>query len=452
MAITSLRVITMKIKQISLLFLAFALGTNLIANERLGMFVDIKRFFDAAKNTTFVIDYQVPYKNLMFLSRDNAYFAELKVNITIANADSVLITKEFVNDIGVTRKYDLSSSNKSYLDRIALTLAQSGFFLTIEFEDLNTNKSYVWSYVNQQLDPTDRLSDLELLTDVTKETESFSQKFKRGNEIHKPEMSGLVSRNIQDSVYFYCEAYDVAKDSTKAVLTIRKDDLVHMISSQNLNQTGSVIPILVPVNIKNLEPGKYSITMDLVEDDKVFVRASEFIITEQMEELYFLFTDEDDEFQLIRYIASPMSAASWKTMSKDTKRRYISNFWLSLAAQINQTPEDVLKVYKQRVDYANARFSHFDKGWKSDMGRIYIRNGHPSDIDEDTTTDDTRFVRKDFQIWKYSGRSKSVYLFVDIPMNGNYKLVYASNDEQESTYPNWRRYLGNDFDDKRLDN
>jgi len=452
METTSLRVIIMKTKQVALLFLVFVWGTKLIANERLGMFVDIKRFFDEGRNTTFVIDYQVPYKNLMFMSRDNAYFAELKVNITIANADSILITKEFINDIGVTRKYDVASSNKSYLDRISLTLAQSGFYLTIEFEDINTSKSYAWSYVNQQLEPGDRVSDLELLTEVFQDNGSFSQKFKRGREIHKPEVSGLVSRNLQDSIYFYCEAYDVAKETTQAVLTIRKDDLVHLISSLNLNQTGSIIPILVPVNIKNLEPGKYSVTIDLMEDDKVFVRASEFIITEQKEELYFMFTDEDDEFQLIRYIASPMSTANWKSMSKDAKRRYISNFWLSLAAQVNQTPEDVMKVYKQRVDYANARFSHFEKGWKSDMGRIYIRNGHPSDIDEDTTTDDTRFVRKDFQIWKYSGRSKSVYLFVDIPMNGNYKLVYASNDEQESTYPNWRRYLGNDFDDKRLDN
>lgn len=442
----------MKIKQLMLLYLAFALSANLMANERLGMFVDIKRFFDPAKNTTFVIDYQVPYKNLMFLSRDNAYYAELKVKISIANADSVLITKEFINDIGVSRKYDVASSNKSYLDRISLTLAQSGFILTIDFEDMNTNKSYVWTYVNQQLDPKDRLSDIELVTEMSADTLSFSQKFKRDKEIHKPEASGLVSRNLQDSVFFYCEAYDVVNPNAKAVLSIRKDDLTHQIMSQNLNKTGIIVPIIFPVNINNLEQGKYSVTIDLMEADDVFVRASDFIITEQKEDLFFLFTNEDDEYQLIRYIAGTMSSSNWKNMSQDAKRRYISNFWLSLAAQVNQTPEFVLNIYKQRVDYANARFSHFEKGWKSDMGRIYIRNGQPSDIEEDTTTDDTRFVRKDFQIWKYSGGNKAVYLFVDIPMNGNYKLVYADNDEQESTYPNWRRYLGNDFDETRLNN
>jgi GWxTD domain-containing protein len=139
-------------------------------------------------------------------------------------------------------------------------------------------------------------------------------------------------------------------------------------------------------------------------------------------------------------------------MTKEAKRRYISSFWSAMAAQLNQPTEDIIQSYKQRVDYTNAKYSHFEKGWKSDMGRIYIRNGPPSDVEEDTTSDEKRFVPKDYQIWKYSGRVNAVYIFVDIPMNGNFKLVYARNDEQESTLPNWRRYLGTDFDESSLEN
>ena len=90
------------------------------------------------------------------------------------------------------------------------------------------------------------------------------------------------------------------------------------------------------------------------------------------------------------------------------------------------------------------------------MGRIYIRNGSPSDIEGDveslTSSDETRYVRKDYQIWKYSGLNKGVYLFVDNQFSGNFKLVYVSNDERESTFPDWRKYLGNDFDETRLEN
>jgi len=139
-------------------------------------------------------------------------------------------------------------------------------------------------------------------------------------------------------------------------------------------------------------------------------------------------------------------------MSKEAKRRYITNFWTEMAATRNQSIEAVLKTYNDRLNYCNARFSHFEKGWKSDMGRIYLRNGPPSDIETDTSSDETRFVRKDYQIWKYYGAFKAVYVFVDIPMNGNYKLIYSKNDEQESTFPDWRKYLGTDFDESRLEN
>lgn len=442
----------MKTKSLFLLSLALIIYTNLAASERLGMFIDVKRYFDEAKNTTYVIDYQVPYKNMMFLQRDNSYFAELKVVISIANADSVIVTKEFINNIGVTRKYDVTSSNKSYLDRITLTLAMPGFSLQVDFEDLNADKSYSWSYFNEQLNPSDKLSDIELLTTVSSDTLSFSQKFRRNNMIHIPDASRLISKELHDSIYFYCEAYEIEDESARAVMTIKKEDTTYQIVSLKLEKSDAGQPLLFPINISNLESGRCSATIDLYDPEKVFSRETVYFITEQTETLYFLFTDAEDEYQLLRYFVNVVSSTNWRTMSKEAKRRYISNVWASVAAQLNQTVEDVLKTYKQRVDYANARFSHFERGWKSDMGRVYIRNGPPSDIDEDTTSDETRFVRKDFQIWKYTGRNRAVYVFVDIPMNGNYKLVYASNDEQESTYPNWRRYLGTDFDENRLDN
>jgi len=73
-------------------------------------------------------------------------------------------------------------------------------------------------------------------------------------------------------------------------------------------------------------------------------------------------------------------------------------------------------------------------------------------VDKDTTSDETRYVRKDYQIWKYRGRINAVYVFVDIQMNGNYKLIYVQNDDMESSHPDYRRYLGDDFDTSKLYN
>jgi Zn/Cd-binding protein ZinT len=123
-----------------------------------------------------------------------------------------------------------------------------------------------------------------------------------------------------------------------------------------------------------------------------------------------------------------------------------------MAYSTNRSVQSIMDLVQKRIDYANRNFSHFKQGWTSDMGRIYIRNGAPDDIQRDTSSDESRFVRKDYQIWKYASGKKPVYLFIDIQMNGNYRLIYVENDELEASNPDWMRYVGADFDTSKLDN
>ncbi|HQQ68464.1 MAG TPA: GWxTD domain-containing protein, partial [Candidatus Cloacimonadota bacterium] len=136
----------------------------------------------------------------------------------------------------------------------------------------------------------------------------------------------------------------------------------------------------------------------------------------------------------------------------DTKRRYLSQKWKALAGAGNMNTQTMLDQISERVDYANYYYSHFERGWTSDMGRIHIRRGKPDDIEVGTSSDEARFVRKDYQIWKYQGRQKAVYLFLDIQMNGNYRLIYVEGDQRESSNPDYLYYLGDDFDTRKLYN
>jgi GWxTD domain-containing protein len=448
--------VMMKIRFVLSLLLLSCCILNLIAAEKLGMFIEVKRYLDEKYNTKYDIDYQVPYKNLMFQTRGNTFYAELKVIVSIANADSVLMTKEFTNNIGVTRKYDVTTSSKSYLDRISLTLAKPGYILNLSFTDINSGKTFEWSYTTEQLSLEDKLSDMELLSAVTADTLSYSNKFLRNGLYYVPEPSGLVSRELHDSIFFYCEAYGIKSSNARAVLTLLRGETPVLIKTYNFTRTSGIQRLLYPVAISALDIGSYNAVIELSDNESIYSRSYELVITEQTEQMYFIFADLEDDYQLLKYISVQKNANNWKTMSKEAKRRYISSFWAGLAAMNNQSPETLLKKYKDRVDYSNSHFSHFSKGWISDMGRIYIRNGSPTDTEGDveslTSSDDTKFVRKDYQIWKYSGHNKAVYLFVDVQMNGNFKLVYARNDEQESTYPDWRKYLGSDFDESVLEN
>jgi GWxTD domain-containing protein len=450
MEITKLWMSIMKTKlMIALLLLV---GLNLFAAEKLGMFIEVKRFLNEKKNTTFDIDYQVPYRNLKFesLPKDKKHiFADLDVKILISNQDSVIIKKDFSNNIGVSNSYDVTSTNKSYLDRISLTLAKPGMSIKILFNDVKGDKSYEWDSKLELLKTTDKLSDVEILNSISPDTTLYSQKFIQDGMSYIPEPSGLVSKDIQDSMYLYCEAY-AKYDESKVVLTILKDTETILIQSNVLQKGMITNHLLYPINLSALDTGKYHGTIELTDQEGIFTKAYEFILTEQTERLYFIFTESDDEYQLLKYIGNVKPLTSWKSMSKEAKRRYISQFWVTMASQRNQSVEEILKIYRDRVEYSNNKFSHFEKGWKTDRGRIYIRNGMPADITDDSTQD-TRFVKKDYEVWKYTTNNHPAYIFVDIAMNGNYKLVYAKNDEQESTNPDWRKYMGNDFDETTLE-
>jgi len=163
------------------------------------------------------------------------------------------------------------------------------------------------------------------------------------------------------------------------------------------------------------------------------------------------FEDIEDEYNLMRYFMVGV-APNWSSMDSDSKNRYVNNFWQNMAAKSQMSEDDIMKLVDDRVKYANKNYSSLRAGWTSDMGRIYIRNGAPADIETGTSSDDTRFVRKDYQIWKYNSGTKPVYLFIDIQMNNNYRLYYVKGDTMENSNPDYKSYLGNEFDDSLLRN
>ncbi|MDD3283273.1 MAG: GWxTD domain-containing protein, partial [Candidatus Cloacimonetes bacterium] len=165
-----------------------------------------------------------------------------------------------------------------------------------------------------------------------------------------------------------------------------------------------------------------------------------------------LFPDPEDEYGLMRYFMASRTPANLDSMNEEAKHRHITNFWKSMALSTGMSEQNIIDLVHERVEHSNRYYSSLKPGWTTDMGRIYIRNGAPSDIERGTSSDESRFVRKDYQIWKYSSGNRAVYVFIDIQMNNNYRLIYASGDDMEQSNPDWMRFLGSDFDSSLLRN
>ncbi|MDY0128056.1 MAG: GWxTD domain-containing protein, partial [Candidatus Cloacimonadaceae bacterium] len=202
----------------------------------------------------------------------------------------------------------------------------------------------------------------------------------------------------------------------------------------------------------DLEAGKYQGTVSLQAGDILQSRDFEFVLSEDKETMLSLFLDPDDEYRLMRYFMTSRALSNWDSLTIEAKRRYITNFWRNMALSTQNSEQGIMDLVHERIEHANRHYSSQIPGWMSDMGRIYIRNGAPAEIEKDQTSDDTRFVRKDYQIWKYRSGNRPVYVFIDQQMNNNFRLIYVLNDDMEISNPDWLGLIGRNFDESLLRN
>ncbi|HPT72091.1 MAG TPA: GWxTD domain-containing protein [Candidatus Cloacimonadota bacterium] len=418
--------------------------------------VDISRFLDEKRHTRFEINYQVKYSNLSFENVNKNYFASLNVKVEVLKADSIVTQKSFTNRIGVSNLNDAGSDQKSFMDKISLVLNGSSYKIRLTFTDSKTLDSKTWTHELIGLPPSSMISDIELSKAIVPaDTTRFLEKFKRDGRVYVDEPSHVFYPVKQDSLYLFAQLYSLSTSDDKTYpyeieFRVIKDKTV--VRKWNIKDVASLSTANITrgISIKNLEYGLYDLDIEVNSGLRNSKASTFFVLGEIKEELISILPNIDDEIRLIRYYAPSSKVGNVETLTQDAKKRMVNQLWYSIAAENGMDVESWTDQVKQRISYANRTFSHFKPGWETDMGRIYLRYGAPDDIRKEVTSDDTKFVQKDFQIWKYS-TSDRIYVFIDIQMNGNFKMIYAKNDDQERSQPNWQSYLGSDYDEDELE-
>lgn len=432
-----------------------AITISLAASERLNMYLEYNRFLNHEGKTILLIDYQIPYRSLLFLAHSGAYFAEVAVDIQIANQDSVVYTRSITDNIGISSKYDADSNIKSYLNRISLLMAEKSYNIKFSARDVNADRVFDWEFEVESLAEDTRLSDLELNSRVYADSSALLEKFRRQQIVYEPIPAIIFNRKYHQYVHLYLELYTPAAElgeSQLLLLTLEQDGKIIMDEYFDSIPEKTTESITLKIPLDQLKAGKFEGTVSVQASEIRQSRSFDFVLTEESETMYSLFPDPDDEFLLMRYFAGSNLPSNWTAMSDDSKRRHINNFWRNMAMSSRMDIDQIMDLIHERIEYSNKHFSSLKPGWTTDMGRIYIRNGAPSDIETGTTSDDTRFVRKDYQVWKYPSGLKPVYVFIDQQMNNNFRLIYVANDDMELSNPDWLRFLGSDFDQSLLRN
>jgi GWxTD domain-containing protein len=268
---------------------------------------------------------------------------------------------------------------------------------------------------------------------------------------------------LRATAYYLLEAYS-AREAT-GTLTIKVVDS----AGKALTATAGT-PVTVPagggvlkgqLDLSGLPPGRYTMAASLqlggqlVERSAVFAMAGldETLAKDVARREASKGTDEGyfeamDETQLntakepLSLIAESGELSKYsKDLSLRAKRRFLAEFW----QKRDQTPATTVNETRQRfydaVAYAERTYGEKGRaampGWKTDRGRIYVRNGAPEEVLQRPQAGRA----PPYEVWRFRSPKDRYYVFLDRANGlGNYQLIY-SNDLKENGQPNWQELL-----------
>jgi GWxTD domain-containing protein len=141
------------------------------------------------------------------------------------------------------------------------------------------------------------------------------------------------------------------------------------------------------------------------------------------------------------YLMASDEVGIYSSLTLEGKRSFLRRFWLKRDPTSGTPRNEAQESFYSRIAEANRRYreggSAAIPGWRTDRGRIFIKNGAPQEIMQRPQAGNTL----PYEVWKYSQGRLLKYVFMDLTQFGNYALIWT-DDRREPSRPNWQSLLG----------
>ena len=151
-------------------------------------------------------------------------------------------------------------------------------------------------------------------------------------------------------------------------------------------------------------PGMYHFQVDLKQPDGLTVY--------NFGETYPRVTTTGDMIGPLAYLSSSVDFN--ELIQQTNKKLAVDNFWLQSAGNVSKARE-MIRIYYNRVFFANYYFSSYKEGWKTDRGMMFVIYGPPNKLTKVNGTETWTYFRK-------KGREPLRFTF------SRYATPYSDND------------------------
>jgi GWxTD domain-containing protein len=286
--------------------------------------------------------------------------------------------------------------------------------------------------------------------------------FRAGNSLVVAAARVLLTP-LQPKVYYLLEAYG-NREQTGTMSVAVKDSSGKVTTKTpevpaNVAAGGSVLQ--GQLDLTGLPAGNYTMVATVKLGDQVVERSAELTMAPLATTLardtarraalrvsdagYFdqMPAEELDKAEApLIYLAEPRELSVWSDkLSVEAKRKFLTEFWQKRDPTPGTDENERREQFYAAIDYANRTFREGGRnpvsGWRSDRGRIYIKNGTPDQV----LRREREGRAPPYEVWSYAKGKGYYYIFADRSGFGAFSLL-ASNDLKEPGVPGWGDVLG----------
>ncbi len=460
------------LKVILILFISIFITNTLKAQTELALNVDTACYpeSDNPHQTLLEVYYTFPRHQLRFIPKgDSLYEAAMDITMRLDSiaGDSI----DEVSWRGITSIRDLKELNNEeykFFDTVPAYVDPGDYYLTVGINDVNSG---VNGRIKKRISIPDfsgdgiKLSQIELAYTLNPDTSNVPSA--KDGTLVIPNASRVVIPE-ENFLFFYAELHNMAY-SPDTIGKFRVDvkvlddagNLYRNFYSKTFTKPGSTAVISNGINPYPLPDGFYKLqitatdleTRDEVSRTKRFrvKHSGYYAVNPLVRKLYSKHPEaerikDEKDAKLVRkeilYIASPEELKIYGELNIEGKNNFMKKFWRDRDPDTTNGYNEFEVQHYARLDFANKAFASrsYSEGWATDMGRVFILYGPPSQRETHPLEIDTR----PYEVWYYYNipdqPGERIFVFVDFQGQGDYRLFH-SNVKGEKYEKDWQEKL-----------
>ncbi len=382
---------------------------------------DIVSFKDDTTNATRLTLYtRISHNKISFVKRDSIFYGFYETHIAFIDKNGRLAYEAVFTDTIRTTDYQRTIAKDIFhSNSFTFTLAPNTYTAQIKITDLESRREYQETRTVTVKNFARIGVHLSTVMLVLTRFDSLTGKV----EYYPNLSSAIIQDKTEPQLYYEVYVTDRTLDSLhltyNIVLKSYKDEVVDEYTRVFLC-SGKKTRILDTLSMQKLKSGNYLLTISAFDKftKQVYDKATLFFFTRVSGQALFI-RNLDEAIDQLEYIADGDEIDKMReAKSQEEKLRLFNAFW----ARVDPTPDtpenELMIEYYSRIEFANQNFSSYFPGWKSDMGRVYIKYGPPDFIERQPFSMDSQ----PYEIWEYYQHNLRL-IFVDTSGFGNYRLV-----------------------------